>query len=244
MLDVSQQQLAARVGVTRSYIGKVERGAGNPSIRTIEAIADALGIELDLAVRPPIVHVARHPRDIVHARCSGYVDRRLRGLGLATAREVEVVHGRSHGWIDLLAFDPRTATLLLIEIKTRLDDLGGMERQFSWYERSAWALARDLGWEPHRLRGWLLVLASEEIEHVVRINRDLFDRAFPRRAQAMMLDVDGTKQLDDRGRGLAMVDPSSHAHRWLFRTRLDGRRSPARYMDYADAARRGVGARR
>ena len=32
--------------------------------------------------------------------------------------EVEVVEGRAHGWVDLVAFDPRTGTLLVIEVKT------------------------------------------------------------------------------------------------------------------------------
>jgi hypothetical protein len=40
------------------------------------------------------------------------------------------------------------------------------------------------------------------------------------------------------GRGLALIDPSSRRRAWLIRTRLDGRRSPAPFADYADAARR------
>ena len=76
-------------------------------------------------------------RDAVHAPCSGYANRRFRAGGWETGREVEIVHGRSHGWIDLLAFDPRTGLLLIVEIKTRLDDLGLVERQLAWYERSA-----------------------------------------------------------------------------------------------------------
>lgn len=73
--------------------------------------------------------------DTVHAICSGYVDRRLHRAGWTVAREVEIVHGRSHGWIDLLAFEPTTRTLVVIEVKTRLDDIGGLERQAAWYVR-------------------------------------------------------------------------------------------------------------
>jgi hypothetical protein len=166
------------------------------------------------------------------------VDRRLRALGLETAREVEVVHGRSHGWMDLLAFDRRSGTLLLIEVKTRLDDLGAVERQLDWYERSVRETVRRFGWSPRRVRSWLIVLASEEVEVVVRANRDFFDRAFPERATAMARSLDGPPIGDGSGRGLAMVDPANRGRRWLIRTRADGRRSPARYSDYADAARR------
>ncbi len=237
-LDVTQQALAAQVGVTRSYIARIERGEANPSIRLIEDIADALGLELDLAARPPLILGGGLVRDVVHARCSAYVGRRLRGHGFETAREVEIVYGRSHGWIDLLAFDPRTGTVLLIEVKTRLDDLGAIERQLGWYERSARSAAREQGWEPRRVRSWLLVLASDEIDQTLRANRGFFDIAFPLRARDMALDLSGSGPAFAPGRGLAMIDPSSRARDWLVRTRLDGRRSPARYDDYADAARR------
>ncbi len=49
-----------------------------------------------------------------------------------------------------MAFDPRTRTLAVIEIKTQLDDLGQIERTLAWYEREAWAAARRLGWRPPR----------------------------------------------------------------------------------------------
>lgn len=237
-LDITQQTLAERVGVTRSYIARIERGEANPSLLLIEAIADALGLELDLIARPPLILGDRRVRDAVHAGCSSYAGRRLRGHGLETAREVEIAHGRSHGWIDLLAFDPRTGTVLLIEIKTRLDDLGAVERQLAWYERAAWSVAREQGWQPRRLRSWLLVLASDENDQTLRSNRAFFDSEFPLRARAMAQELHGTPTLWVPGRGLAMIDPSSRGRDWLIRSRLDGRRSPARYADYAEAARR------
>ena len=42
----------------------------------------------------------------------------------------------------MLAFDPATGILVVIEVKTRLDDLGAIERQMGWYERSAFGVAR------------------------------------------------------------------------------------------------------
>lgn len=56
------------------------------------------------------------------------------GAGCLIAREVDISAGGGRGWIDILAFDPRTATLVIVEIKTRLDDLGRVERQLGWYE--------------------------------------------------------------------------------------------------------------
>jgi transcriptional regulator with XRE-family HTH domain len=237
-LGLTQQQVADRAGVSRSYLAKVELGQASPPLDLVEAIADALGLELDL--RPPIFMKERIRGDIVHAHCSGYIDRRLTSVGWHTAREIEVRHGRSHGWIDLLAFDPRTGTLLLIEIKTRLDDVGAIERQLGWYERSAWALGRELGWEPRRVVSWLLLLCSEEVERAIRFNRQTLDRSFPRRAQAMLSDLDATQLAPAGARGLALVDPTSRRRAWLIRSRVDGRRSAAPFENYADAARVGM----
>ena len=139
-------------------------GGRTHPLALVDRIADALGIEIDLVARTPIVIGGGRQRDLVHARCSAYIDRRLRSDGWLTAREVEIVHGRSHGWIDLLAFDPRSGTLILIEVKTRLDDIGAVERQLGWYEREAFGVARRQGWRPSRVACWLLVLASDEVE--------------------------------------------------------------------------------
>ena len=236
-LLLTQQQLAGAVGVSRGHIAKIERGRANPSLELIERIAHALELEIELVARAPVIIGGGRQRDFVHARCSAYGDGRLRGAGWQTAREVEIVHGRSHGWIDLLAFDPRTGTLIIIEFKTRLDDLGLIERQLGWYERSAFDVARQFGWHPRRVIVWLLVLASEEVEGVLRANRDLIARAFPIRAKEMSEFLEGAGQLG-MGRGIALIDPTSKRRNWLGPSRIDGRRSPAPFIDYGDAARR------
>lgn len=236
-LGMTQRQLAGEVGVSRGYIAKVERGRANPTLGVVERMAQALQLETELVLRPPLVVGDRRQRDIVHARCSGYVDRRLRGAGWLTSREVEIVHARSHGWIDLVAFDPRTGTLLIIEIKTRLDDLGAVERHLGWYERSAFDAARRLGWRPRRTTSWLLVLASEEVETAIRMNKEVISRAFPIRARAIASWLTESGR-SSGGRAIALVDPVSRRREWLIRSRVDGRRSAAPYVDYADAARR------
>lgn len=237
MLDISQQALADAVGVSRAYISTVESGRANPSLDLVSRVADRLGIDIDLLARPPLV-VARPQHDLVHARCSGYLDRRLRRAGWEVRREVEVVHGRSHGWIDLLAFDRRTGMLLIIEVKTRLDDLGAIERQLGWYQRSAMGLAQEMGWRPDRVAGWLIALASDEVESSIRTNRDALRAAFPMRADQMTTIIGGQILPGASSRGLALIDPSSRRREWLVRSRSDGRRSQAPYRDYADAAHR------
>jgi transcriptional regulator with XRE-family HTH domain len=237
MLDVTQHELALAVGVSRSHIAGIEIGRVNPSIDLVWRIADRLGIDVAVVARPQIVMGRRDGQDLVHARCSGYVEGRLRRLGWMTEREVALAGDRAYGWIDLLVFEPVSRTLVIIEIKTRLDDIGAVERQVGWYERNATNVVRGLGWQPARILSWLLVLASDEVERTVGLQRQVLRRSFPGRASAMRQVI-----LDPRTggvrRGLAMIDPASRRRDWLIPTRSDGRRSAAPYCDYAEAARR------
>jgi len=235
-LDLTQQQLADAVGIHRGHLANIEAGRANLSIDLMERIADRLGQGLHLAIEPPKFISARRPHDTVHAWSSGYVTRHFNAAGWVTAREVDVSAGNVHGWIDLFAFEPGTRTHVIVEIKTRVDDLGGIERQVGWYERQAPAAARRLGWRPRRIVVWLIVLASDEVEHVLVASRDLIDEAFPGRASAMLATLGGASPVATRS--IAMVDPASRRSRWLIPTRRDGRRSPLPYRDYRDAARR------
>ena len=234
---MTQDELADRVGVTRGYIAGIEMGRANPTLDVVAMIAAALDLEVDWQIRPPIVHDSGQARDLVHARCSAYVDRRLRAAGLLTAREVEIIHARSHGWIDLLAYDPDSSGLLLIEVKTRIDDLGALERQISWYERSALAAAHRLGWRPVRVATWLVVLASAEADAGIHAHRSVFDGAFPVRAHEALRWL-GNRGEAPSGRVLAMIDPRSRRRDWLIRTRSDGRRTDPPYRNMREAAQR------
>jgi transcriptional regulator with XRE-family HTH domain len=236
-LGLSQETVAHKVGVARSYIAAIEVGRANPTLDVVVRLATALGYELDLRLRPPVIIGDRRQRDLVHARCSGHVDRRLRAAGFETAREVPIVDGRWRGWIDLLAFDRRTSTLLIIEIKTVIDDIGAVERQVGWYERVARRLARERGWAPRRVVTWLLVLATEQVETSLIDNREIIDRAFPVRGHVMESLVQNPGSPWPPGRGIACIDPGRHHQRWLIRPRIDGGRTAPRYLDYRDAAR-------
>ena len=230
-LGLSLEVVASAAGISASYLARIERGHVNATFDTVERISDALGLQLHLDVRPPVFIGSPPIGDLVHARCSAYVDRRLRADGWSTAREVALVDGRYRGWIDLLAFDPTTGSLMIIEIKTRLDDIGALERQLGWYERSAEDLARERGWPARSIRSVVLLLASEEVEQTIHANRDALSVAFPGRGDVL-------SATDDVRRGLALIDPRRRRRDWLMRSRIDGRRGMAPYRNYADAADR------
>ena len=44
---LSQEQLAFRAGVTRNYVGGLERGEKSPTLRTVDKLAEALGVSPD-----------------------------------------------------------------------------------------------------------------------------------------------------------------------------------------------------
>jgi len=48
---ISQEELAARAGLHRTYISQVERGLKSPSLRSLALIADALDTKLSLIFR-------------------------------------------------------------------------------------------------------------------------------------------------------------------------------------------------
>ena len=54
LLGISQQDLADYSGVGISTVKDLERGVGNPSIKTLRKILDAVGLEMSLQVKTTI----------------------------------------------------------------------------------------------------------------------------------------------------------------------------------------------
>lgn len=230
---LTKSDLAERSGVSRQMVAVVERGSANPTLDVVAALFDGVGLDVDLTFRGAIAIGGPRQRDAAHAVCSGYLQRRLEAAGWITAREVRIEDGRYLGWIDLMAFHRSTGTLLVIEVKTRLEDLGAIERALDWYDRSALNVARRLGWAATRRAAWLICLASDEVDDRLIVTRSALAAAFPSRAPNMraVLDDPAAARLD---RGLALIDPRSRRRSWLIRARIDGRRSAAPYLGYAD----------
>ena len=49
---LTQEELAERAGMHRTFIGAVERGDRNASLRTVQRLADALGVEPQTLLAP------------------------------------------------------------------------------------------------------------------------------------------------------------------------------------------------
>jgi transcriptional regulator with XRE-family HTH domain len=235
----SQRELASRAGLSQALVSAIENGrVPNVTFATTARLLEAMGAKLIIDASPPFLGDRERQRDSAHARCTAHVARRLEGAGWQVRTEVEVGGGRSRGWIDLLAYHPRTRLLLVIEIKTEIRDLGAIERSLGWYERESWAAARRLGWRPQALVGCLLLLATEANDERIRDNRAALSRGFPIRATEISSVVAGNKAAVAGRRAVALIDPSSRRRDWLRPARIDGRRSVAPYVDYIDFVRR------
>lgn len=51
--QVTQEELAERVGVFRTYLSRIETGLANPTLTMIHALADALGVPVPALFEPP-----------------------------------------------------------------------------------------------------------------------------------------------------------------------------------------------
>lgn len=234
----TQEELGARVGMSQSEVSRVEHGRlVDLSFESAERLLTAMGARIVISVDAPFLGDRKRQREPAHARCSAHVSSRLRRAGWEVATEVEIGGDRSRGWIDVLAYHPGTRLLLVIEIKTEIRDLGAIERALNWYEREAMIAARRFGWQPRGRLGCLLLLATDANEARAAANREPLLVGFPVRARDLAGAIDRTGGSKDGGRALAMIDPVSRRAAWLRPLRIDGRRSPAPYADYADFMR-------
>jgi len=236
----TQARLGGEADVSQSTVSLIE-GACMPSlsIETASKVLDALGVRATIVAREPLLLDRQRQRDPAHARCVAHVRARLERAGWVTASEVEIGRGRFRRWIDVLAYHPVERALLVVEVKTLIDDIGEIERALSTYERGAWAAARERGWRPRAMTGCLLALWTAAVDARVVANRSVFEVGFPIGARMLARMVADPSEIPPRGaRGFALIDPFSRRADWLRRTRLEGRRTTAPYADYADFVRR------
>lgn len=213
----------------------VEQGTVEASIETLERIARALDGELVVDLRMPLAIGRGDQRDAAHAACSSAIRRALERRGIVCVTEHGFVDGRLRGWVDLLGFDPSSGRVIVVEVKTELRDLGGLERQVDWYARSAPTIGRSLGWRAREVRCLVAFLATEANDAALEAHRAAIEDAFPLRGQALRAALDARAPF--AGWGLTMVDPQRRGELIWVSLRLDGRRRPAPYRSYADFMR-------
>ena len=142
-------------------VSRIERGRlDEVNLATLTRVADALEIRLEIVARWRGGELDR----MLNAGHSSLAEdtvawiTSLRGWELRPEVSFNVYGER--GVIDLLAWHAATRTLLVIELKTDIVDVGELLGTFDRKRRLAARVAPDLGWRPARIGVALLVRES------------------------------------------------------------------------------------
>jgi transcriptional regulator with XRE-family HTH domain len=226
----TQRELAARLKTNIGAVQRLERAQPHVDSQLATAAARLLGLRLSLDADPIGLAGRREQRDAIHAHCCGYVIGRLTRHGWLARSEVEIGEGRFRGWIDILAFRPADRALLVIEVKTALDDLGRTLRSLGWYVRSSREASRALGWRPRSIVPILLCLATVETDGRLAAAAQLLEAELPGRSTTLSAWL-ADPAAPTPAPSVALIDPRRRRSAWLIGRRSDGRRGPLPYRD-------------
>ena len=180
-----QVDLAGHAGVSRTAISRVERGrADRLTIRMLRTLADALGARLDCRLLWNGEALDRL-LDESHAALVETVVLWLTSLGWEVATEVSFSIRVERGSIDVLAFHPATATLLVVEVKSVVPDVQATFVTLDRKTRLASEIARGRRWRPARLGRLLVVREDRTARRRVSAHAATFAGAFPARGWAV-----------------------------------------------------------
>ena len=148
---------------------------------TIRAVARALEIRVELLPRSRSADLDR----LISGRHSGLAEAVVRWLagfgGWAVRPEVSFSRYGERGIIDLLAWHAATRSLLVIELKTAIVDIGELLGTFDRKVRNAWVIARNLGWDPGSVSSALIVADSSTNRRRIAAHAATFRSALPDR---------------------------------------------------------------
>jgi transcriptional regulator with XRE-family HTH domain len=174
-----QIDIARLAGVSDQTVSRIERGQLDAlSVGAVRRVVRALEARLDLSVWTRAGDIER-VASARHADLVESVIALLTELGWTARPEVSFnLHGE-RGLIDILAWHPATRTLLLVEVKTEVVDVGEVVGTLDRKRRLASTLAAQAGWSPLAF-GTAPVVADTTTNHRrVREHANTFRAALP-----------------------------------------------------------------
>jgi hypothetical protein len=147
---------------------------------TLTDVATALGGYLSVRVLFQGESLDRL-RDRRHAELVDDVVRLLTDLGWEVATEVSFNRFGERGSIDVLAFHRPTRTLLVVEVKTVVPDVGGMLMTLDRKVRLAPDIAVGRGWDVRATSRLLVLPEASTARRRVGMHAATFANAFPAR---------------------------------------------------------------
>jgi transcriptional regulator with XRE-family HTH domain len=183
---LSQQRLGELAGLSQATVSLVERGRFDRlSLRAVRALLEALDASAELDVRWRRGELDRLV-DRRHAAVVEAAVRWLREAGWLVEVEVSYAAYSERGSIDVLAFDARSVTLLVVEVKSELTAVEATVRKLDEKIRHAPAIAAErFGWRASSVARLLVLPETTTSRRRVHDHAATFATAFPMRAAAL-----------------------------------------------------------
>ena len=176
-----QIDLARRAVCSQQAVSLAGRGGSHLSLRTLQRIATVLEAELELTLRSRGAQLDRL-LDEAHATIVGAAVRRLERHGWLVRVEVTYGVGSRDGPIDLLGFEPRSSSLLVIEVKSEIVSVEATIRKLDEKSRvGPEVAAARFGWQATSVSRMLVLPRSATSWRAIDRHRAVFDRALPDR---------------------------------------------------------------
>jgi transcriptional regulator with XRE-family HTH domain len=180
-LGWSQLRLARESKTSRWSVAQVEAGRGDRlPLHVLAPIVAALHGYLSVRIVFQGEGLDRL-RDRRHAALVEKMVQRLQAEGWAIATEVSFNSFGERGSIDILAFYPQSRTVLVVEVKTVVPDIGGLLAALDRKVRLAHEIARQRGWRPARVARLVVLPDASTARRRVADHASTFANAFPTR---------------------------------------------------------------
>jgi hypothetical protein len=149
------------------------------TVATLERVCAELDIRLDIVARwrgGDLDRLLGAGHSALHEVVARYF---LSLPGWILAPEVSFAIYGERGVIDILAWHPQTRTLLVIELKTEITDVQELLGTFDRKLRLAIQVARDRGWHPASVSGWVIVAEGSTNRRRTRAHAAVLGNALP-----------------------------------------------------------------
>jgi len=152
-----QLDVALKVGLSHGTISNIERGrVDQVSMDTLRRVANAYGADVDIRIRWRGEQLDRL-LDAGHVRLVSAVASQLTAAGWLVAVETTFSIWGERGSIDILAYHPEIAALLVVEVKTVVPDFQAMISALDRKARLAPEIAAARGWNASRASRLLVI---------------------------------------------------------------------------------------
>jgi transcriptional regulator with XRE-family HTH domain len=184
-LQLRQVDVAARAGVSRAFVSKLERGLVRHSdLALVERLCAALEASLDVRVRWRGEALDRL-LDEDHASLVNRVVHELGRAGWELALEVTFNEYGDRGSIDVLGWHRATKSLVIVEVKSRIVDAQATLMPLDRKARLGAKIGRTRDWDAASVSKLLIVAEGTANRRRVRRLEAMFEAALPLRGPAI-----------------------------------------------------------